>query len=908
MAEQKKNNTALQACTAFAITLAAVFLIFSLQGFFFGGKSLLVSDGYVQYYNLILYYKQILAGTRSAVYTFSAGTGMGVLPTVAYYLMSPFNLLYMIIPESGVQLWMHIFVMIKIALAGMTMFILLRSEHERTPAVILFAFCLCYALCGWAVGYSYEVIWTDHLYLLPLVTLGLNRLVAGKSPWLYICSVFLAIMCSYYLGYMFCIFAFIYFVVRVHTHTESAKERGERWVIFLLSSLGAGMSTMFIMWPTVRSMASDSGRMAKSLPFRIDFFGPEALSKLFFGTADPDYVNMTNGYLYQGILTTVLSGAYFFNGSIPAKERKWNGLLYGIMAASLIFAPMYYIWHALTIPSCLAGRFTFIVSFVSVLLAVQAYDRRRGIPLKGYIISASVLTAIGALLILKPVEYLSIPSIAATLVLAWIYVYLLSRPKKMPRPVTIAVAVMMMAETIANGTIMLKAWDKEDFKVINNYHDRMRSELSVINDDSFYRIADGAAYSSLESLNIGYNGSTTFLSSLTNSFPTVANQLGYPDRLNSYWYSDDSCEITDLFLDHKYVISDGNRPLYRTVSTYTIEAGHNGLQLQKPDRTRFLQENDNVFGIGAMTVSADVPMFDENENTLVYQNRLFKGMTGLSDDVLSEIPLRQVSENTFAYTAEKGTEYYLYARTDRKFNYLINIYQNGTLMRSYDTECNPLMLNYVHLSDAEGETELKIEMDEHTSWHDTPKLYRFNADVFARGVRILQGRAFTLNEIGEGGVLKGTANASAQAPYLYLSIPYERGFTCLVDGQPASIMRIYNGMTGIEMEPGTHTVELSFSVIAQKQGLILCAFGILCLLVTALLGRRLSSAGGRFFDSHQKMLHNLSIGCVCLILAGVYAVDFLYGYNRAYRPAMLVILAAGLGMAMMYRFRFRNRK
>ncbi len=906
MAETKRKGILLQALSAFALTFAAVLAIFMLQGVFTQGRSLLVSDGYVQYYQLTLYYKQILSGARSSVYTFSTGTGMGVLPTVAYYLMSPFNLFYIFIPDGSVQLWMHIFIMIKIALAAMTMYILLASEHDRTPAVLLLAFSFMYALCGWAVGYCYEVIWTDHLYLLPLVTLGLNRLVAGKSPWLYVCSVFMAIMCSYYLGYMFCIFSLLYFIVRVHTHTENAKERGERWMTFLLSSLGAGLSTMFIMWPTVRSMASDSGRMAKSLPFRIDFFGPEALSKIFFATSDPDYINMTNGYLYHGISTVILSGAYFFNPAVPASERKWNGLLFGILYLSLIFAPLYYIWHALTIPSCLAGRFTFIVSFVSVLLAVQSFDKRRKAPVYAYLIPAGVLTLLGVIYAIRPVDYVSWISIGATVLFAWIYAFLFSRPGKMPQAVILVMAAIMIIESFINGAAMLKAWDKEDFRIINTYNERKKQELSVIQDDSFYRVADGAAYSSLESMNSGYNGSTTFLSSLTNSFPTVANLLGYPDRLNSYWYSDDATEITDIFLDHKYVISDGSRNMYETVSQYTIEAGHNGLQLQNPDRTRLIQRNDMVFGIGAMTVSAEAEPFDENENTLDYQNRLFKAMTGLDEDVLRTVPMNASADNTWTYTADENSDYYLYARTDRKFNYLIKVWLNGKMIRSYDTECNPLMLNYVHLSRAQGNCELKIEMDENTVWHDDPKLYVLDAEVLNKGVRILQSRSFKLTELSEGGILKGTAGASAQAPYLYLSIPYERGFSALVDGQPAEIIRMYNGMTGIEMTPGEHTVELRFSVIAKNQGLILCAIGILCLIVTFLLGDRLAKRTGRFFASHEKMLHRLSISSVALVLAGVYAVDFLYGYNRAWRPVMIALPLLAAGTYALFRFRRKN--
>lgn len=59
-------------------------------------------------------------------------------------------------------------------------------------------------------------------------------------------------------------------------------------------------------------------------------------------------------------------------------------------------------------------------------------------------------------------------------------------------------------------------------------------------------------------------------------------------------------------------------------------------------------------------------------------------------------------------------------------------------------------------------------------------------------------------------MIKGTINLEDKK-LLFFSIPYDQGWSALVDGQEAKLERVNIGFMGLLLEPGEHTVELEYS-------------------------------------------------------------------------------------------------
>ena len=121
-------------------------------------------------------------------------------------------------------------------LYGFTMALYLRTAYPGRKVVTV-AFSTLYALSSYAVVQAHNTMWIDELIFLPLLVLGIERLIKEKKFLLYTVSLAYCALSNFYIGYMVCIFTFFYFFY--YYFAKSGGENnptGER--CHLLRSLG----------------------------------------------------------------------------------------------------------------------------------------------------------------------------------------------------------------------------------------------------------------------------------------------------------------------------------------------------------------------------------------------------------------------------------------------------------------------------------------------------------------------------------------------------------------------------------------------------------------------------------------------------------------------------------------------
>jgi hypothetical protein len=80
---------------------------------------------------------------------------------------------------------------------------------------------------------------------------------------------------------------------------------------------------------------------------------------------------------------------------------------------------------------------------------------------------------------------------------------------------------------------------------------------------------------------------------------------------------------------------------------------------------------------------------------------------------------------------------------------------------------------------------------------------QYDADTRARRQDTLSTRAHSQNRIS------GTITLT-QKKLMFLSIPFDRGWSARVDGKKAELLRLNVGFMGLLLEPGNHTIDLEF--------------------------------------------------------------------------------------------------
>ena len=197
--------------TAFVLPALIMWMIYiAMEVYPFGTSSVLVLDlngQYVYFFEDLR--KKVLEG-GSFLYTWTRSMGGEFMGIFAYYLASPFSFLIALFPENHITEGLLLIILLKTGSMGASMAYYL-NESRPTKKLNILIFSTCYALSSYAVVMANNTMWIDNLILLPLVALGIERLITKKQFKLFVFSLSMALLTSFYIGYMTCIFVAIYF-------------------------------------------------------------------------------------------------------------------------------------------------------------------------------------------------------------------------------------------------------------------------------------------------------------------------------------------------------------------------------------------------------------------------------------------------------------------------------------------------------------------------------------------------------------------------------------------------------------------------------------------------------------------------------------------------------------------------
>ena len=228
----------------------------------FGENSFLIIDGLHQYmpFYSILYDK--LKGADSLFYSFRAGLGINFLSLFSYYLSSPLNLFILLFKKTQLNMAGSWLLVLKIALSGLTSGIYFSSKTKRPGGSVL----LCsfvYALNSYMVGYSWNIMWLDVIMIFPIVLMGIERLVEKKDGRLYGAALFYALYCNYYMAFMVCIFAVLWYVLYSFKNIRQFFFRG---LSFAFYSLLAAAMAAFLLLPAYLGIKETTSGGEMGLP------------------------------------------------------------------------------------------------------------------------------------------------------------------------------------------------------------------------------------------------------------------------------------------------------------------------------------------------------------------------------------------------------------------------------------------------------------------------------------------------------------------------------------------------------------------------------------------------------------------------------------------------------------------
>ena len=366
----------LEYALALLVPLATLSATFALRGMYpFGDLSVCIDDMDLQYMGLFSWLGRIMHGQDSLLYSFSQGIGGNGLALFAYYLSSPLNVLMYLFDPTRSAAFLSLMVLVKVSLAGLACYIFLRKRYGA--GAMSLALSTAYALCGYAIGQASNIMWLDGFYMLPLVTLGVWRLVHDRSCTLLFCTVLYATLANWYSSYIDCVFSLVYLIAcLVAERVDRPRELALRYAATMALALGA---TAVLFLPSALNLleGAESGFGLKALVNPKPILTPPYLPAFFGIGTKVAVADAIVPYLFTSALALVLAVLALVRPGLSRRRRLALIILVGApLLGCMLEGPMT-IWSCLRYASSFYFRHSYTVSFALVICAREGYASLR---------------------------------------------------------------------------------------------------------------------------------------------------------------------------------------------------------------------------------------------------------------------------------------------------------------------------------------------------------------------------------------------------------------------------------------------------------------------------------------------------------------------------------------------------
>lgn len=868
---------------AFAVPALIMLLCFALYKIApFGKNMVMVSDAWHQYYPFLREYQMLLKEGALPFYSWNTGGGSDFLGVVGNYIASPLYLVTGLLPSGHFWLksYLALTVALRIGCAGGFMSIFLKKVFKRNDISIL-AFSLMYAFCGFIMGYYWNFMWLDSVALLPLVIAGTYGVLKHGNFSLYVISLAFCVICSFYIGYFVCVFVLLfsvcYTIIKFRSFKHSIKNVGK----MALYTIIAFMLTAFITVPTYMALShSDSTADAAGFPLKYsinyayDYNGENTLVntlKAFARTATnllsftrPITMREGEPNIFCGALALLLVVFYFTTGRIKLKEKLVSGSLCLFLLSSFVINQLNYIWHGFNTPAMVYYRFSFVFSFLLIVLAYRAFLLMEGFSWKMLIVSGGIIVAyLGAAFLFQ--RKLSVLVTAAAMVVLMTGFILYKAGKLKYKVLSVLLCLFVLCESGCTAYYCAKVVNYsngEDYPRQNISvqalaeigREQSQGELYRTEFIDTYCLNDGALYS--------LYGITTFNSMCRRDYSDFFSEFGLAASIgNNRFEYVEATPVENLFLSIKYLMGRAVKstddeavmvPTEIVDGTYMKEiAEYNGSLLY--ENTAFVPS-----GFMADKGLLDYELSDKVRLPQDAQNMIFTLATGTAKDVLVTVEENKISGvDLSTLTPREGLDnYYTYTREATTDEALLVEYEAPVSGSYYgvfrysseeeiDIHCGDRFVedsgDYSHI------VSLGVVEKGEKIWTELPLsetkngrlgyyLFYLDKDVFEEGLGKLRESTMTLSEKTPRSI-KGTIDVTEEGLFT-TSVLYDEGFKAFVDGKEVEITPVAKTFCAFELSAGEHEIELVFTPEGIYEGLVVSAFGLVAFIAVALIVRK----------------------------------------------------------------------
>ena len=831
-----------------AVMILAIFLLFTITPF--GNRTWLTIDLGQQYVDFFSYYQDtLLHHPEQFFYSFSKSIGGEMVSLWAYYLLSPFNLLFLLIPHSAIAMGVSLLIFLKLVSCTVSFAVLLDVKFkQRNWTTLLFA--LSYGFMSYLSANQFNMMWLDALIGLPLIVLGVDALLKKRNPLYYVLPLSLTILSNYYTGYMICLFLGLYFpyAYLMANETFSWKTFGKQFGRFIFYSvLSVGLITVILL-PTFYSLLGSKGTATTIAWSLKSEYNPLLMaSKLFIGSFD--FHEMQKGYpnIFVGSLAMFSFLCYFKEKKIALSQRLYALFITVIILISFNIEMFDKLWHAGQLPNWYSYRFSFLFSFWMVFLGYQWAMKKTVVGIRETFVYFFLVLGASIGFILFPQDYLQGWQIALGFGLSMGILYsliLIGRGKGAHQKFLISFVVI---ELLLNSIITLSRLGYVMNSEFSAYQSSLANWSNVLRpaENEFYRSEKTILRSKNDSLQVPTYGVSHFSSTFEKETEKFFDAIGVRQGTAYVNYSNGTL-LTDALLGIKNTFIETTEASYNErwerkdledlLTIATFNEGH-------------VVTNQNVLSIAYPMKPILKSMKVPTNHPITMQNQLANALSGTTSpkNIFTRVSYETTFENiigspvvyqriqvedktqygtiTLTFTPETDDPIYLeMAGTMGEEDLEMTL--NGEPYAFYPVQSKPVILSITKNQKGQPQTFQIIVKSDGFEFSKL-NLYSLNTSLLNERLEKTKEQELKL-ETFAATHFAGTMDILEDSTVL-TTIPYSTGWKIWVDGQEVDTYKILDSLLGFTISKGTHRIEYRYTTPLLLEGSLVSVASLLLL-------------------------------------------------------------------------------
>ncbi len=790
------------------VILGVLSVIFFIKGYYpFGSQSIIWSDMHEQITAMYYHFYDSIYNSKSLFVDFNSGGAINFVGVLAYYILSPFTLIILFFPRELIDNAVSIIVALKILLSGLTCLYFISKTFNKIDDNYKIILSLLYAFSSYSLTLYIITPWIDIVYLFPMLLLGLKKLLDLESSKLYIITLSISLICSFYITFIVLLFiifsSFLYlYIFKKENIKKAIFHLGVATIISIL------IASVILIPSFIQIFASQRASINLA----------EIVNSKFGPLSDKI------AYLFGSTILIVFSLLILLNFK---KHKKFTIFLFLnllLLGLPLIIEPINKMWHfGSYVYFCY--RYGFIV--VLFLIIGAGYYLTNLDSMKKYPIIVSKIIPLLLLIITFIVMFvifykyrfrifLAIDSLTFTRdkiallslfivsLLIFITVLILFFTNKKESNFTIIFLYIITISQILFNSYFY--FNKYDSNYLNNQYNWMEEiyKINLLKDKYYVKETNRILISNY--------GMVSDIRTFSN-FTSLVDKTNYETMIMLGYdsYGNDTEAIggnlfTDIILAQKYIISD------REIDDFYYNYAND------IDNYLYIYEFSNLpFGFVINNNSS----IKNAKNSMEASNIIYNSIT--NNDNIFDIEKLDALENKYFISGKKR----LYLDIDfninnKRNNYnLFDIYVNGNLL--YQSIPNTNRNGTLYLGEfLDEEVEIKIV-----------SLKENNIKDINLGILDLQKIDDFLNNYGKNVDIEFNHNKMIISTngnnndLLFLPITYLDNYKCSTH----EIFRVYDNFIGIKLHDGENIIEISFIPKGFIIGIIISFIGIVFFII-----------------------------------------------------------------------------